>query len=59
MSVRQHPEAVIAAFEAWASALNVHENCVWKQVGRCVYCADHDVRLYQGEPPKERKQPGA
>ncbi len=32
-----------------------HTACRWEQVGVCVYCADHDVRLYQGDLPDERR----
>jgi hypothetical protein len=29
----------------------------WKQVGRCVYCDDCGVRLYQGTLPADRREP--
>lgn len=33
----------------------VHKDCgTWKQVGPCVYCVDHNERLYQGELPASR-----
>jgi hypothetical protein len=25
-----------------------HDGCAWKQVGPCVWCTDHGIRLYQG-----------
>lgn len=30
-----------------------HEDHTWKQIGRCVYCHDCDMRLYQGRIPKD------
>jgi hypothetical protein len=35
--------------------LTAHEPCAWEQIGPCVYCADHDVRLYQGRLPADRR----
>jgi hypothetical protein len=32
-----------------------HADCAWKQVGPCVYCIDHGVRLYQGELPEHKR----
>ena len=29
----------------------------WKQVGRCVWCHDCNVRLYQGTLPADRREP--
>lgn len=36
-----------------------HADCTWEQVGPCVYCSDHDERLYNGSlpPAKGGKQP--
>lgn len=28
-----------------------HEDHLWEQVGRCVYCVDCELRLYQGRIP--------
>ena len=35
----------------------VHLRCRWEQIGPCVYCADHHVRLYQGSLPADRRPP--
>ena len=35
--------------------LGEHQPCQWKQVGPCIYCADHDVLLYQGSLPTDRR----
>lgn len=43
------------AMEALNDLLEIHEEHVWEQVGRCVYCADCGERLYQGYLPKERR----
>lgn len=32
-----------------------HDTCNLEQVGPCVYCADHNVRLYQGVLPKDQR----
>ena len=32
-----------------------HADCVWMQIGPCVYCVDHDMRLYQGKLPPTRE----
>lgn len=32
-----------------------HEPCTWEQVGPCVYCTDHHVRLYQGDLPDSKR----
>lgn len=32
-----------------------HETCTWKQVGLCVWCDDHGIRLYQGDLPEARR----
>lgn len=37
--------------------LERHEPCQWEQVGPCVYCADHKVRLYNGSLPTNRRPP--
>lgn len=34
-----------------------HEPCAWEQVGPCVYCSDHSVRLYEGTLPEGRRPP--
>jgi hypothetical protein len=36
------------------SMLAEHEDCRWEQVGPCVYCVDHNLRLYQGGLPESR-----
>jgi hypothetical protein len=45
------------ALEDWSAGLEIHEAHTWKQVGRCVYCADCGDRLYQGYLPKDRRPP--
>lgn len=35
--------------------LTGHAPCVWKQVGPCVYCEDHGIRLYQGTLPDDKR----
>jgi len=37
------------------SELIIHNDCAWKQVGPCVYCTDHGVRLYQGTLPEHKR----
>lgn len=37
------------------SDLVEHESCSWRQIGLCVYCADHGVRLYQGDLPDRKR----
>jgi hypothetical protein len=32
-----------------------HADCQWKQVGLCVYCADHGVRLFMGDLPERKR----
>jgi hypothetical protein len=32
-----------------------HSDCAWKQVGPCVWCSDHGVRLYQGDLPDSKR----
>jgi hypothetical protein len=41
------------AVEAMFEETLKHEDCEWEQVGRCVYCNDHGIRLYQGTIPKD------
>lgn len=36
---------------------SAHAQHTWAQVGPCVYCADCDVRLYQGQLPADRRPP--
>ena len=38
-----------------AALLVEHGECPWRQVGPCVYCTDHDVRLYQGDLPDRKR----
>lgn len=40
---------------AFNEHLDLHEAHTWEQVGRCVYCADCQERLYQGYLPKDRR----
>lgn len=35
--------------------LTEHAPCVWKQVGPCVYCIDHNIRLYEGDLPDSKR----
>ncbi len=32
-----------------------HDECTLEQVGLCVYCKDHNVRLYQGQLPADKR----
>jgi len=32
-----------------------HQKCEWQQVGPCVYCKDHGLRLYHGTLPEDRR----
>ena len=32
-----------------------HADCAWRQVGLCVYCTDHGIRLYQGDLPDRKR----
>ncbi len=32
-----------------------HEDCEWEEVGLCVYCKAHGIRLYQGRLPEARR----
>jgi hypothetical protein len=50
------PEAV-AALERFGEFLADHEPHRWEKVGPCVWCADCNLRLYQGELP-DHKDPG-
>lgn len=34
---------------------DTHKDCTWEQVGPCVYCTDHNERLYQGDLPEARR----
>jgi hypothetical protein len=45
------------ALQALDDLLTAHEAHTWEQVGRCVYCADCAVRLYQGRLPKNKVPP--
>lgn len=38
-----------------ATLLLEHDGCTWRQVGPCVWCADHRIRLYQGELPERKR----
>ena len=42
--------------EQIAATLDLHIDHTWKQVGRCVYCDDCGVRLYQGKLPPDRRE---
>lgn len=44
------------AWKAFDDMLASHEGHQWKQIGRCVYCHDCDVRLYQGTIPRGQLQ---
>ncbi len=37
------------------AVLAAHDGCRWEQVGLCVYCADHVVRLYEGDLPDVKR----
>ena len=37
-----------------ADELATHEPCAWMQVGPCVYCTDHQIRLYGRESCSDR-----
>jgi hypothetical protein len=47
------PDKILAAFEA---SLRAHDEHTWEQIGRCVYCADCQTRLYQGRIPTSHTQ---
>jgi hypothetical protein len=49
-------DAKTASDAFWAN-IEPHYPHTWRQVGRCVYCDDCGVRLYQGRLPADRKQP--
>ena len=38
-----------------ATARHAHAHCAWQQVGPCVYCTDHGVRLFQGDLPDHKR----
>lgn len=46
--------AAILAALPWLA----HGGCKWEQVGPCVYCADHNERLYSGRLPPRVNCPG-
>ena len=48
-------DIIQAALESFNELLELHEAHTWEQVGRCVYCADCQERLYQGWLPSERR----
>ena len=55
-------EAVVKALESLDRLIDEHQDCTWEQIGRCVYCADHNdprgraIKLYQGRiPPSHTK----
>lgn len=55
MSTRESaPDGKYVAHGAEAMPWDGHESCTWEQVGPCVYCISHDVRLYQGTIPADR-----
>ena len=35
--------------------LREHDDCTWQQVGPCVWCTDHGLRLYQGDLPDRKR----
>lgn len=41
--------------DALGEMLEAHSLCTWEQVGLCVYCKGHGVRLYQGSLPDDRR----
>jgi hypothetical protein len=45
------PMTVAEISEALWLAIMAHDEHEWEQVGRCVYCHDCGVRLYQGTIP--------
>lgn len=49
-------EQVARAFD---EMLAFHAECRWEQVGPCVYCTNHNQRLYQGQLPAERNPAAA
>ena len=52
---RRKPLTVADIYQSFTVLLYEHADCKWSQVGRCVYCDDHGVRLYQGDMPKEKR----
>ena len=40
--------------DAFTEMLAAHAECRWEQVGMCVWCADHNQRLYIGDLPDEK-----
>ena len=43
------------AVKAFMENLGGHDDCPWEQVGPCVYCTTHNVRLYQGTLPEGKR----
>ena len=50
-----HKDRLLDAAEAIIENKAAHGGCSWRQVGPCVYCNDHDIRLYQGMLPEYRR----
>ena len=46
---------IMDTVQAFFEEIDSHQDHTWKQVGRCVYCADCKVRLYQGKIPDHKK----
>jgi len=44
------------AVEAFFAEIAEHDDHAWQQVGRCVYCHDCGLRLYQGTMPKSHEK---
>ena len=50
----EEAEELSAAIRALDEIFRQHDKCEWGQVGPCVYCKSHGVRLYQGQLPDDR-----
>lgn len=47
--------AAVEALESFRALIAAHADCSWVQVGLCVYCGDHSIRLYQGDLPDHKR----
>ena len=41
---------------AFTAFLDEHSGCDWSQIGPCVYCDTHNLRLYQGTLPDDKRR---
>jgi hypothetical protein len=48
-------QKAVTAMNSLAEFIGAHKGCTWEQIGPCVWCKHHNLRLYQGDLPEHKR----